>query len=83
VSLVPVTVRLWVVPTTADPPTKMFMVTVGEPPAGGVMGLGEKDMLTSAGAPEAVRVTGELKPCSEATVTPTLPNVPFRIVVAA
>jgi hypothetical protein len=55
--------------------TLMDRVEVMVPPAGGVTGLGLNPPETPAGK-EDVRVTGELKPPAESTVTITVPIPP-------
>ena len=79
-SLVPVTVRLYV-PAVAVPSTKTVSRDCAEPSDGGVTELSEKDAVTPAGLPETDKVTGELNPFIDVTVTVELLEPPCWIVI--
>jgi len=60
-------------------PTLRLRVDVTVPPAGGVAGFTENAAVTPEGNPIALRVTAELKPSSDETVTVALPEAPALI----
>jgi hypothetical protein len=74
----PVTVKL-LVPGVAVPPTVNVRVDVVDAPAGGVIGVVEKETVTPEMV-ELVRVTGELKPLREETVMMEVADEPWIMV---
>ncbi len=58
----------------------IFSVELAEAPPDGVMGFGEKDGFTEEGFPEIDKVTPELNPFSDVTVTVELAAAPCCIV---
>lgn len=74
VPLVPVIVNVYV-PGAAFEATDIVNVDAAEPPAAGVTELGLNVAVTQ-GIEEEVRLTAELKPLSELTVTVDVPDVP-------
>ena len=77
---VPVTTSVYV-PRAVVEVVAMVSVADAEPFAGGVTELGlTPQVVTFAGHPETVRLTEELNPASEATVTCELPELPCATV---
>jgi hypothetical protein len=72
---VPVIVNEKVVGVT-DGPMVIVSVEVAAPPLAGDTGLELNEVVTPEGAPEVVRVTGELNPLSEVTVTMSFSDPP-------
>ena len=68
-------------PVAVEAPTVIVKVDVAVLPAGGVIGLALKMVVTSVGAPETDRVTGELKSFREVTVMFEVPELPGAIVM--
>lgn len=72
---VPMTVKEYV-PRAVDAPTFMVKVDVAEPSGAGVIEAGLKVPVVSAGNPDMVRPTSELKPFKDVTVMVEVPDPP-------